>query len=129
MDVFIFIGLTEATVSRSVLPRHLVSWRVIDPNAVKFVNFGFRQTLRAFERFLCLLQKHRPSVVSSGSLIHPFRSPPRRQIGMFWPPQWNPKPCCASELRRRHPTVDYFPSFAASGSSGRFFDANLRSVR
>ena len=73
MDVFIFtLGLTEAWREResgSVLP---VAPGVVageyDPNAVKFVNFGFRQTLRAFERFLCLLPEA-PSVERLSSVL------------------------------------------------------------
>ena len=63
MDVFIFtLGLTEAWRDRmtgSVLP---VAPGVVageyDPKAVRFVNFGIRQTLKALERFLRLLKEY-----------------------------------------------------------------------
>jgi len=141
MDVFIFtLGLTEAWREResgSVLP---VAPGVVageyDPNAVKFVNFGFRQTLRAFERFLRLLQKHRPSrdcprVLLTVSPVPLTATATNRHVLAATMESKAVLRVAAAELRRRHPTVDYFPSFEIiqhPAARDRFFDANLRSV-
>ena len=141
MDVFIFtLGLTEAWCDRasgSVLP---VAPGVLageyDPEAVRFVNFGIRQTLRALERFLQLLQEHRPSrdcprVLLTVSPVPLTATATDRHVLAATMESKAVLRVAAAELRRRHPTVDYFPSFEIvqhPAARAQFFNANLRSV-
>ena len=141
MDVFIFtLGLTEAwrdRVTGSVLP---VAPGVVageyDPKAVRFVNFGIRQTLKALERFLLLLQEHRPSrdcprVLLTVSPVPLTATATDRHVLAATMESKAVLRVAAAELRRRHRNVDYFPSFEIvqhPAARSQFFDANLRSV-
>ena len=141
MDVFIFtLGLTEAWRDRmtgSVLP---VAPGVVageyDPKAVRFVNFGIRQTLKALERFLRLLKEHRPSrdcprVLLTVSPVPLTATATDRHVLAATMESKAVLRVAAAELRRRHPNVDYFPSFEIvqhPAARPQFFDANLRSV-
>jgi hypothetical protein len=141
MDVFVFtLGLTEAwcdRASRSVLP--LAPGVVAGdyrPEAVRFVNFGIRQTLRALERFLRLLQEHRPArdcprVLLTVSPVPLTATATDRHVLAATTESKAVLRVAAAELRRRHPTVDYFPSYEIiqhPAVRSQFFNANLRSV-
>ncbi|MBR0680008.1 GSCFA domain-containing protein [Roseomonas eburnea] len=137
-DVFIFtLGLTEGWVAAEdglAVPLHPgVLGVATPPDAWRFVNAGFAETLAALEAFLAGLRDVNPRVrvmltVSPVSLIATHED---RHVLVSTVASKAILRAVVEELCRRDPAIAYFPSFeiiTGPQARGRFFADDLREV-
>ncbi len=137
-DVFVFtLGLTEGWRSRldgSVFPLAPgVAGGSYDPARHEFVNFTVTEVIRDLEETLLKIRSinHRIRVLLTVSPVPLIATHERRHVAVATTYSKSVLRVAAEEIYRKHPWVDYFPSYeiiTANITRGDYYENDLREV-
>lgn len=137
-DVFVFtLGLTEGWRSRidgSAFPLAPgVAGGSYDPARHEFVNFSVTEVIRDLEETLLKIRgiNHRIRVLLTVSPVPLIATHERRHVAVATTYSKSVLRVAAEEIYRKHPWVDYFPSYeiiTANITRGDYYENDLREV-